>query len=39
MHAVVLSNLQVIDSGHTRTVPWRGKVPVPVRGWVIARGL
>jgi len=37
---VVLSNLQVIHSGHTRTVAWRGKVPVPdIRGRVIARGI
>lgn len=26
---MVLSNLQVIHSGHTLTVAWRGKVPVP----------
>jgi hypothetical protein len=37
---VVLSNLQVIHSGHIRTVAWRGKVPVPdIPGRVIARGL
>jgi hypothetical protein len=37
---VVLSNLQVIHSGNTRTVAWRGKVPVPdIRGRVIARGI
>ena len=37
---MVLSNLQVIHSGHTRTVAWRGKVPVPdIRGRVIARGI